>query len=193
VNIENQKITALEPCYGPNGGNASKIYYKDGEVILDNRRTRSLLKYIAKKFSVDLEALRKNYGNYLACSQYVPLCINRFIILIPVKMRSPLGFYDGAIGYVNLDSIVDLKDAPGTPGKKEPQCFIHLEGGQVVPSLFSSGNLKQQITRAKIARDYFCYLQDADCKKKAWQEELEERFRKFWEIFGPPFGPETKD
>ncbi len=188
---EYNKICALEPCYGPNGGNATKIYTKKGEVIIDHRRTRSLLKYIARQFNVDLEALRRNYGTYLACSQYVPICFSRFLVFISVKTRSPLGFYDGAIGYVNLDSIVEVKDAPGTPGREEPQCFIHLEGGQAVPSLFSSKNISQQMARAKIARDYFCYLQDADYKKKSWQEELEERFRRFWEIFGPPFGPDT--
>jgi hypothetical protein len=156
-------IAALEPCYGKEGGNATRVYTADGCVYEDKRRTVSVLKAIARYYGADLQALRKNYGTVLGLSQYVPLALTPKLVLVPLKMRKPAFEQDGAIGYVNVCAVVkagayngDDKSACGDGGAL---CQISLSGGNQIGSHYSQRSTEKRLVSGRLALNHFLSLQ----------------------------------
>ena len=58
-------LAALVPCYSAEGGNATLIFTEDGGVFEDRRTLKWNLRRLARHFSVDLEAARRNQAEYL--------------------------------------------------------------------------------------------------------------------------------
>lgn len=149
LNVES--IVALEPCYGAEGGNATRIYDKHGQVSVDPRRLETVLRQLARYYSVDPAALRKNYGRTLSCSQYVPLPFSVNFILVALKMRRPLTENDSATGYINLSAVEDV--IPLSPGESENgvRCLVRLQGGHSLPSLYSLKNTEKRIATGRLS------------------------------------------
>ncbi len=176
--LENRifELAALEPCYGRRGGNAVRVYTRDGGSFEMEKRTCSLLKNICAFFNADLTSLRKNYGAYLGCRQYIPLPLSPGLVLVPVKMRRPGYGNDGATGFVNLfDVEKTLKPGP-KEGLEEACCLLHLKGGHVLPSLFSLENTERRLNTARVAYDRFLSLQNKNSSTNFLQRNLEELF-----------------
>lgn len=181
------EITALEPCYGERGGNATRIYTREGIVIVDDRRMQSFIKSLARQMNADIQSMRQNYGKHLGCGQSVPLAFTEKLILAPVKMRIPLSQYDGATGYINLDAYIKVEEVDPLSAEV-PKCFILTRGGHRVPSYFSPAAIEKQIKQANIARIYYCHLHDSNSKsgnELAWLKWL-------WDLFDPPSGPGSR-
>ncbi len=120
----------------------------------------SLLKNIAGCYNADLPGLRKNYGRYLDCSQNIPLAFSPFLVLVSVKMRRPKCENDGATGYVNYIDVTGVTDTNEDAGLDSADCYLHLKGGHVIPSLFSEKNTRQRLNTARLALDRFTALQN---------------------------------
>ena len=132
-----QSIVALEPCYGSEGGNTTRIYTRQGEVLEDSRRLKTILLRLLKFYGYDLVELRKNYKNYLCCGQCVPLPVSYNFALVPLKMRQPLVENDGASGYVSVTDIVKISKEESYNSDQQIKCRIHLNGGLSVPCCFT--------------------------------------------------------
>jgi hypothetical protein len=65
-------ITAIEPCYGKEGGNATRIYTKSGKIYTENRRLKTVLTNLAGGYGYTLANLRNNYAELLGFSQSLP-------------------------------------------------------------------------------------------------------------------------
>ncbi len=156
-------IAALEPCYGKEGGNATRVYTADGCVYEDSRRTVSVLKAIARYYGADLQALRKNYGAVLGLSQYVPLTLTPKLVLVPLKMRRPAFDQDGAIGYVNVCAVVkagdDSDDDEEAGGGGGALCQISLSGGHLIGSHYSLRSTEKRLVGGRLALNHFLTLQ----------------------------------
>ncbi len=112
-------LAALEPYYGSDGGNNTRIYTVTGEVLHEERTVRWLIKKLGKMHAVDLEALRSTCGQHLAMAQRVPLPISPEVVLVPMTMRRTIADADGASGYVNLGAVEKVEALPVLkPGRK---------------------------------------------------------------------------
>ena len=150
------QISALIPFYDENGGNASKIYTKDGEVVSDKRTMRWVIKKIAKSYAVDLEALRQKYAKNLSVKQGVPLPFSPQLILVPLKLRSVMVDSDGAGGYVNLLSVQGVEDYSDEKNNNF-KSLIYLEGEQTVPCIFSRKTVDSRLEMGKLTRERYLY------------------------------------
>ena len=177
--IENRisEIVALEPCYGPRGGNAVRIFTREGGSFEVEMRMSSLLKNICACLNADLAIMRKNYGDYLGCRQYIPLPLAPNFVLIPIKMRRPGCENDGATGYISLFDMVRIVEPGSGEGYEEARCLIHLAGGHVLPSLFSHQNTQKRVANARVALDRFLALQNRAGSNSALLRGLEEMLK----------------
>ena len=179
---------ALEPCLGQEGGNAVRIYTRDGRVYLDERTMKSVLKNICACYNADLSLLRSNYGQYLHIRQDVPIPLSPVLVLVSIKMRRPLFENDGATGYVNLLDVTGISP-PGPDREPEIRCLVDLKGGHRLPSLFSEESVRQRLSMANVALDRFKALQGRARETEHVQKLLDqdpfedEDFQLFRELF----------
>ncbi len=150
------RLAALIPCYDRQGGNATLIYTTGGEIIPDRRTVKWNLRRLARLYSVDLQAIRQNYGSYLGCRQGVPLPFSAGLVLVPLKIRSPVGKNDGCYGYINVPAV----DSICPDGDCRGRCVIALAGGYSLTCLYTCRTVQNKIRLAKIALDY--YRQDRE-------------------------------
>ena len=155
-----QSIIALEPCYGIEGGNATRIYTRQGEIFEDKRTLATLLKRLLKAYGYDLIELRKYYGRYLGCGQGVPLPISRNLVIVQLKMRQPLIDSDLASGYVSVNDIIGITDEADAKDGSSFKCRLHLSGGLSVPCCFTRGYVEKRLNNGRLALDHYRYLHD---------------------------------
>ena len=109
MNFEFEKhwinLVCLIPVYDQDGGNSTEIWLKGGEKILIPKKTRSVLKRLAKVFAIDLPQLKRKYGVLVGRKSSTPLPFHPNLILVPVKVREPLAKDDGSWGYVVKDQV----------------------------------------------------------------------------------------
>jgi hypothetical protein len=152
-------IVALEPCYGIDGGNATRIHDRHGRVTTESCRMITLLQRTARYYGVDLVRLRKNCSDHLGCGQSVPLPFAPYLVLVPLKMRLPEFVKDSATGYVNLKTVIDVTAADDYRDKKKPKCYVNCVGGSSLPSFISLKATEKKLKHGMLIRDYFCALQ----------------------------------
>ncbi len=153
-----QSIVALEPCYGTEGGNATRIYTRRGEVFEDSRRLKTILVRFLKFYGYDLVELRRSYKDYLCCGQGVPLPLSQHLALVPVKMRQPLVDSDGASGYVSVTDVVKISEEENLQNTRQEKCRIHFQGGLSVPCCFTRQAVEKRLNRGRLALDHYRYL-----------------------------------
>ncbi len=154
-----QSIVALEPCYGPEGGNSTRIYTRQGDLIQDNRRLKTILAKMLKFYGYDLVELRNKYKNYLGCGQCVPLPISHQLALVPLKMRQPLVENDGASGYVSVADIVKITEEESSSESGEQlKCRLYLNGGLIVPCCFTRQVVEKRLNQGRLVLDHYRYL-----------------------------------
>ncbi|NLA26123.1 MAG: hypothetical protein GX878_01875, partial [Firmicutes bacterium] len=88
-------LAALVPVYDEEGGNGTLIITEKGDVFQDKRTIKWNLRRLARHFSVDLEAVRRNQGEYFHYRQGLPLPLSPALVLVPVKTRRAVGKNDG--------------------------------------------------------------------------------------------------
>jgi len=150
----------LEPCYGPVGGNATRIHTRQGEVLEDSRRLKTLITRLLKTYGYDLVELRKYYKGYFGCGQSVPLPISRNFVLVQLKMRHPLVENDGACGYVSVTDIVRIDEIEGQNSGEQFKCRIYLTGGLSVPCCFTRQFVDKRLNHGRLALEHYRYLHD---------------------------------
>ncbi|MFZ5968989.1 MAG: hypothetical protein ACOYVK_17675 [Bacillota bacterium] len=136
-------IACIMPIYQSQVGNSTKIITECGNIYVDQRTMRSVLKIICKYYTIHLEACREKYGKVLQHRLGIPIPIHHNLLLIPLKMRKPLLPKDGAYGYVNLYSIADIKT-------KEENTILYLHNGMEITCLQRIKTVQQNINNAKL-------------------------------------------
>lgn len=160
INLEKivPTIVAIEPCYGKDGGNTTRIYTRNGEIFEDNRRLQTVLKNIARHFGADLAALRETYGKLLGCDQNIPLSLSLNLVLVPLKMRKPQFEQDGATGYVSASAVTAITTTEKGEAPETARCLIHLTGGLTVPGLYSKRNTEKRLINGRLALSHYAAL-----------------------------------
>ncbi len=99
------EILCLIPFYDEYGGNSTRILLEKGKELVIERRTKTVVKDIARIFAVDLAAMKERCGPYVGRKTSTPLPLRPDFILLPVKMRVPSAKDQGAWGYLVLQKI----------------------------------------------------------------------------------------
>jgi hypothetical protein len=148
-------IAALEPCYGKEGGNATRIYSTGGKISEDSRSLQTVLKKITAFYDKDLTHLRRKYGKLLSCTLNAPLPLSPTLVLVPFKMRLPHFKQDGATGYINACQVKEVTSFSTTNDSGLVKCLIHLENGVSLPCCNSKANSEKRLNQANLALLHF--------------------------------------
>lgn len=130
-----QKIEALVPVYGENGGNNTEIWLQGGERLVVYLKTKTVLKKLAQVFALDLGELRKKYGRLVGRKNKSPLPLHPSLILVPLKYREPLAKDEGALGYVVKNQLADCRDLTGNKTEISFKDGVSLEFIQSLKSV----------------------------------------------------------
>lgn len=141
-------LGAILPIY--ERGNVTKVISRDGSKFIDKRTLKTVLKNIARFYSVDLRATRKQYGKFVNKRHSIPLPLAADLILIPVKVREkPLGKNDGTLGYVNFFEIVQVED------KVNSSSSIILKSGDNIITLLGHATILEYVKNARLVEKLY--------------------------------------
>ncbi|MBW6464781.1 MAG: hypothetical protein K0B84_11460, partial [Firmicutes bacterium] len=148
-------IVALEPYYSKDGGNATRIYTASGEIIIDKRRIRTVLKQLARHYNADVAYLRQKYGKIVNCNLIVPLPLSLHLVLVPLKMRLPKFEQDGATGYINACAVTKIEASAPSAGKAGSRCLVTLTGGFKLTCYISLSKMEERLSKSDHALTHF--------------------------------------
>lgn len=124
VNVEkllNDEIMAIIPIYIDMYGNCTRVITLKSQDNYIYKSIKTVLKNLARFYTLDLIASREYYGKIIGISNTVPIPFDRENIFVPLKVRKPIFKNDGSFGYFNLKFINDIKEEKKT-------VYIILEG-----------------------------------------------------------------
>lgn len=147
-------LAALEPCYGKDGGNVTRVYTRQGEVHVIERRLKTVLKNLACHYGADLSALLKRYGDAFNTSYDTPIALDQDLVLVPLKTRKPLTDKDGATAYVAISSVKGVLPLDEDGFK----CCLELEGGGRLCCMFAVSAVEDRLKLGQLANQYYRFL-----------------------------------
>lgn len=125
------ELIGLRPVYN-DIGNVTEVLLANGEMLLDRRVLRSVLKGLAQSFGLDLSAQRRNLQQKLGRKMVIPVYFNKRRVFVPLKMRRAVTENDQVYGYIDVSCIVDQVEA----GDKK-SCLVKLSNGMEIEVLSS--------------------------------------------------------
>ena len=135
-------IQGILPTYGPKGENGIYIYVSTGEEIYMDKSLRAFLAFLFHQRRIDLYALRQWTSSLIHRRNGLPLVFSRDLVLVPVKVRKPIGRTDGSEGYLSLLHIEDVCE-------KDDQTMILLKCGKEIKSLHSKKIVERRVLLAQ--------------------------------------------
>lgn len=140
-------LAALVPYYDQDGGNATLIFTTGGEVFEDQRTVKWNLRLLARLFSVDLEAARRNQGEYFHYAQGLPLPLSPALVLVPLKTRNAVGKNDGCHSYLNPSAVMSLDAVE----QGKARSAILLPGEHLLPCHYTLKTVRKRLRDGAIA------------------------------------------
>lgn len=169
-------LSALVPCYDQDGSNATLIFTGGGDVITDRRTVKWNLRRLARLYSVDLEAARRNQRDFFHYRQGLPLPLAPSLVLVPLKTRKAIGKNDGCHSYLNPSAIVSV--AAARDGEK--RSTILLPGEHLIPCLYSVQTVRKRLRDGAIALErHRAVLLSENCSELDYTELLKHLLKAF--------------
>ncbi|MEW9123319.1 MAG: hypothetical protein AB2421_11480 [Thermotaleaceae bacterium] len=159
-------IGSLIPIYDGDMGNATKIVTADGQIYIEDKVLKTVLRILCKYYTVHIESCREKYGRMLHRRLGVPLPIHSRLLLVPFKMRKPMFNKDGAYGYVNLYDIDRIEEKRG-------QGVISLQSGVDIPCLHKVHTMQQHINQARLVAGNIPLYQRVEAVKEDGEDFYE--------------------
>lgn len=142
-------------------GNGTEIILERGEPLNTSFKTMTVVRQMARYFTVDLQAAHRKYAAE-CCRRYsLPLPLRPDFILVPVRARSAQVRDDGTRAFVVLSKIDQVVAVKGAGGKRQPvtrlifTCGRHLDLLQHLTSvniLLTAARLIEMLALAFAAR-----------------------------------------
>ncbi|MDK2799525.1 MAG: hypothetical protein PWP27_1907 [Clostridiales bacterium] len=149
-------VTAILPAYEMNVGNVTKIINKEGREYVEKKKVKTILAKLANMYAIDLTSLRRKYSPLIHQRNVIPIPICKNMVLIPFKMRKPIGENDGSLGYIALEDIKTIHKINGskyieviTVNNQQIRCMVsyatackHMKNAQIVKQHYLNMQLK---------------------------------------------------
>lgn len=141
-------IGAVLPGYDSRGGNIVIVYLLNGEREITYKTVRSFITVVVREYGIDLYQTRKKYGEVLQRKQEIPIPITEDMTFLSVKVRTPVGKYDGGNGYILLEAIHNVEE-------RERKALITLVTGEKIQTLVSKRCLDTKIVQARLVQELY--------------------------------------
>ncbi|NLJ40365.1 MAG: hypothetical protein GX352_01950 [Clostridiales bacterium] len=134
-------LCGLVPVYGEDGANCTGLLFREHPPAMTKIKVHTFITRLAAFFQKDIRLVREQAREITGQRSMNPLPINAHIILVPFKMRKPIGKDDGAVGYFFSDMIHDVTE----DGDKVK---VALKGGQKFQIIDTYHTAKRHISSA---------------------------------------------
>ncbi len=156
-----ESMAALLPTYKEGRGRLTRMLLSDGSEDLIDKTVKSVVKKLARQYSVDLDSVVKEYGALLGKRNLVPIPLTQHIILVPLKTITPLLPGDSAYGYFNLSAIKEINKT----GDSEYKTAVILHNGIEVGVFLNYETVMKQVKNAELVDKHYrikhlCWLSD---------------------------------
>lgn len=153
------KLNCLVPVYGngDDAGNYTEVWLDDGQILLDRRRTKTVLKALAAHLGV---SWRQEYTAWSVegRTHLAPIVLGPEMVLIPLRLRRPRSRDEGGTGYVVGSKVKTYE--PYAEGSFRTRLI--LPGNQVLPCLLNMDTLALRLLDGERAlqrrQETFCKL-----------------------------------
>ncbi|HZJ56665.1 MAG TPA: hypothetical protein VFD89_00285 [Clostridia bacterium] len=119
----NKGICGLFPIYHEDGGNYTRLIFHHNSPMIVEKRIYTVLVRLAGFYQKDIRLIRQQAREITGQRSLNPLPINPNTILVPFKVRKPIGKDDGAMGYFSSSFIDDIRE-------DEEGVWVFLRDGQ---------------------------------------------------------------
>lgn len=117
----------------------------------EGRTVPWLVEKLATYYSININELRRLYGDILSIKKHVTLPINDDLILVPVKTRAQIAQGETTIGYILLLQVDDVEAYQGADD--EPYLsVINFKNGSVIYTLNTVETLRDKIRQGEQVR-----------------------------------------
>jgi len=139
INIDFRKIwpdlLCLVPVYARDGTNGTEIRLENRGSLFSPFKTKTLVRQLARVFTLDLKAAHERYGELSGRRYAVPLPLRPGLVLIPVYARRARVKDDGTRAYVVQGKIAGI-DRRANSGRTR---FVFVDGTYLdVPHRYDS-------------------------------------------------------
>lgn len=134
-----QPIEAILPTYDHLGNNTCCIISSQGTSTTFPMKVSKFVRIWFQSLKIDLYAQRQWSRELLDQRNLNPIVIHQDHILIPVKLRDPIGNKDGCYGYICLNSIQSIMPK-----------YILLASGNKIPYLSCIKTIQTKMQHAKL-------------------------------------------
>jgi len=141
-------LEGLIPIYDKDGRNATLVILANNSPIEDFRRLDTVLKGLAQLYQKDLDLIKKKAMDITGQRTMNPLPLSPIGILVPFRMRKPIGRNDGAIGYFFNHAIEEI-------GEKDGSTQVVLKDGRIFCVMDSITAARHRIQCACQVKDHF--------------------------------------
>lgn len=116
----------------------------------EGRTVPWLVEKLATYYSININELRRLYGDILSIKKHVTLPINDDLILVPVKTRAAIAQGETTIGYFSL---LQVDDVEAYQADAEPHLSsINFKNGSVLYTLNTVETLRDKIRQGEQVR-----------------------------------------
>ena len=134
------------------------VIKKDGQTILINKSINSIRNKLLKESSINISYLKKNFGEYIAGTMFMPLPLGLGTVLIAVKVRKTISSNDGCYAYVDLSYIKDVIE--------DKNAIIELKCGNIINSLETVKTVRGRMKTGKLIEEKFASRMMRECALK---------------------------
>ena len=139
-------VIGIRPVY-LDSGDVCEVITRSGEVLVDRRQVRSVLKGLLHSYGLDIKYQHQLIRERLNRKSVMPCFLPEERVFIPLKMRKAIVAGDYVYGYIDVSSIKDIS----SEGKNN--CVVLLSNGICLDILSSKATvLKAQDNGNRLRR-----------------------------------------
>lgn len=105
---EVEQLMAALPKYHSDGANITETIWNNGCFQDVDVAIKVFMRFFKGLSMYNVELLMKRERACFAKQQLLPIPVSPGCILLPIRIRKPVGSHDGAYGYVSLDGIDEV-------------------------------------------------------------------------------------
>lgn len=134
------------PVYDERGANISLIIFDGSPSVYEYHRVKTVIKRLAQLFYKDITLIKREAREISRQRTGNALPISYNIVLVPFKVRKPIGRDDGSFGYIFSSNITKVSAT-------DSNTYLYLKDGQIIPILDSAETARRRIIMANYITD----------------------------------------